>query len=669
MAVDQPPAVEAVVVQPARLPPAAGDAAFSIVQVTADTLATQPRLDEALTDTPGVSLFRRTSSLGSNPTTQGVSVRGIAGSGASRALVTLDGVPLNDPFGGWVIWNGVAAQTLEGARIVRGAGAGPYGAGALTGTVALDERTTIPGGVAGELSVGDLGYRGGSLALDAAAGSTRLLFGLSGEHSGGWIPVEKKSRGAADVPLAVDNLAGSFRTLSDLGPGVLAFRASAYTEKRQSGVFGSTSKAKGAAYSLTYAVAPAGDDLGWRVQAWLRTSDLANSSAAVADDRQSTNPANNQYATPARGYGFNAAVRRAASNYSWELGADVRAAEGESREMFRNMGGDFTRLRTAGGNTLVGGVYAEGSRTTGDWLLTAGVRVDRWRSYDAKRVERDRQTGQVLLDERPDDRDGVVPTARAGVRRDLDDGWFLRAAAYAGFRPATLNELHRPFRVGNDITEANGALKPERLYGIEAGTGWAGTAGSWDANLFYNRLEDAIANVTVGFGPGTFPVAGFVPAGGVLRQRQNAGAVDAYGVETEAQWRPLPSLSINLAGAYTHAEVDGGSTAPQLTGLRPAQTPRVSALAGLTWRVVAPPSLSADVRYEGMRYDDDLNIRKLGAGATVDLRADWRVAGPASLFVAVDNVFDSNLEIAETGDGVQSFGPPRRFRVGLAIRP
>jgi hypothetical protein len=38
---------------------------------------------------------------------EGVSLRGIAGSAASRTLVTLDGAPLNDPFGGWVIFNAI----------------------------------------------------------------------------------------------------------------------------------------------------------------------------------------------------------------------------------------------------------------------------------------------------------------------------------------------------------------------------------------------------------------------------------------------------------------------------------------------------------------------------------------------------------------------------------
>src|SRR5687768_16343577 len=57
-----------------------------------ETLETNPSLttDGALRYVPGFSLFRRTGSRTSNPTTQGVSLRGIGASGASRALVLLD---------------------------------------------------------------------------------------------------------------------------------------------------------------------------------------------------------------------------------------------------------------------------------------------------------------------------------------------------------------------------------------------------------------------------------------------------------------------------------------------------------------------------------------------------------------------------------------------------
>src|ERR1700761_7187246 len=130
------PALETVVVTAAP-PDPVGNEAFSVVKVTARQLRSEHQIDQALKEVPGLSLFRRDGSLSANPTTQGVTLRSLAPSGAGRALVTLDGVPQNDPFGNWVIWSSLPAEDIGGAQVVRGAGAGPYGAGALTGVIAL----------------------------------------------------------------------------------------------------------------------------------------------------------------------------------------------------------------------------------------------------------------------------------------------------------------------------------------------------------------------------------------------------------------------------------------------------------------------------------------------------------------------------------------------------
>src|SRR5579862_3274641 len=148
--------VETVVVT-ASPPDPVGNDAFSVTRLTSDDLNHATELDTALEQVPGLSLFRRDSSLSANPTTQGVSLRSIGPSGAGRALVTLDGVPQNDPFGGWVIWSSLPSESIGDIRIVRGAGSGPYGAGALTGVVDLSERTEVPRGLAGEASAGSRG--------------------------------------------------------------------------------------------------------------------------------------------------------------------------------------------------------------------------------------------------------------------------------------------------------------------------------------------------------------------------------------------------------------------------------------------------------------------------------------------------------------------------------
>ena len=296
--------------------------------------------------------------------------------------------------------------------------------------------------------------------------------------------------------------------------------------------FAMRSNSEGSSLSVTLA-APAGD-FAWRVQAWAMGSDLYNTSVAVAPDRSTTTPANEQYETPAFGWGGNAALRWSGEQYGVEIGADLRTADGETRERFSFMAGSFTRSRIAGGRTLTAGAYVEGWREAGPWLFTGGARADVYRAWDGSRVERLIATGAPVLEFYPEDTETAAATARVGLRRELGD-FYLRSAAYGGFRPPTLNELHRPFRVGNDVTEANAALDPERIVGIDAGFGFERGGIAWEAGAFATRLEDAIVNVTLGAGPGTFPPGVFVPAGGAYRQRQNAGTIDAVGVEAEAR--------------------------------------------------------------------------------------------------------------------------------------
>src|SRR5206468_8977749 len=95
-------------------------------------------LDDSLRQVPGFSLFRRTGSRTANPTTQGVSLRGVGASGASRAVVLADGIPLNDPFGGWVYWGRIPRESLSHIEVLRGGASGLYGSGALGGIVNIN---------------------------------------------------------------------------------------------------------------------------------------------------------------------------------------------------------------------------------------------------------------------------------------------------------------------------------------------------------------------------------------------------------------------------------------------------------------------------------------------------------------------------------------------------
>ena len=448
---------EIVTVTGAHLPDPAGQRAFSTVSLDAGQLGAFDQLDAALEQVPGLSLFRRSSSESANPTIQGVSLRAIAPSASSRALVLLDGIPLNDPFGGWVIWNALPEEDIGGAEILRGAGSGPYGSGALTGTILLREQDGRDGIAQADVSAGSLDTFRAGAAAGAQIGGVQLFASGAAEHSNGWIPVEPDARGAADNDVRLDTGAATLRAQAQPGGDIDAtVRLGYYDELQGAGLVGAQATAQGGTASVTLARPVSSGGIGWRVQAWAIDSTLSNISVSTQTNQSATTPANDQYATPALGVGFNAALLGENGSLRWEAGGDLRDDSGQSREYygFSAAKNAYLDARRAGGRMIVAGLYGDGALDLGPWLLTLGVRADEWATSQGHLLQSVRASGAVILDADYAGRDGAVPTGRAGLRRDFDDGEFLRVAAYEGFRAPTLNELYRPFRVGNVVTNA-----------------------------------------------------------------------------------------------------------------------------------------------------------------------------------------------------------------------
>ena len=657
--------IETVVVT-ASPPDPLGHAAFSVATLDSTELRSSGELDHALEQVPGLSLFRRDSSLSANPTVQGVSLRSIAPSGAGRALVTLDGVPQNDPFGGWVIWSSLPPEDIAAAEIVRGAGAGPYGAGALTGVIALREAHG-DGIVAADASLAERDGKRVAAAGGTSLGPIALFASAAHEDSDGWIPVLPPQRGAADSPVTLHARNASLRAEATPWSGTLiSLRLAAYGENRNSGLVGARSSADGVSASLTLAHPESADALDYRVQAWLRNTGFSNTSVSIAPGRVSTTPTNDQFSTPALGFGFNAALRGNFSWLAWEVGGDARFTQGESKEHFQLVAGQFTQGRVSGGRTFVGGIYVEAASRFDGWLLTAGARADQWAATGGHLMQTTLATGVVTVDQHTPSKSGILPTARLGARREFDGGLFMRAAAYGGFRAPTLNELYRPFRLGNNITEANPGLTPEKLYGAELDIGQTSDDYGWDVTGFYNQLHGAITNVTVGHGPLAVPGLGFVPAGGLLIQRQNAGNINAYGLEGEAHWQANDWLGLHVALDYVDAHVAGGTVAPQLTGKRPSQAPRFTLTAGFTATPLERLTVSANLRHESTRFADDQNTLALAPATTLDARVSYRLWHGLSVYVAGDNLFDARVATTESADFVTNYAAPRIVRLGLS---
>jgi outer membrane receptor protein involved in Fe transport len=241
----------------------------------------------------------------------------------------------------------------------------------------------------------------------------------------------------------------------------------------------------------------------------------------------------------------------------------------------------------------------------------------------------------------------------------------LRGAGYLGWRLPTLNELYRPFRVGADATAANPELAPERLRGVEAGIEYRPiTTARLGLTLFSNRLDDGIANVTLGRGPGVFPGVGFVGAAGEYRQRRNIDAIKVEGVEVDGQ---VQFGALRLAGGYSFADarVRASGAALPLDGKRPAQTPRHSLSGTAGWQSVGGARASVTMRYVGSQYEDDLNEQRLPDALTFDAAALLPIGRGFAFEARAENIADERVVAGISGAGIVERATPRTLWIGL----
>lgn len=298
--------------------------------------------------------------------------------------------------------------------------------------------------------------------------------------------------------------------------------------------------------------------------------------------------------------------------------------------------------------------------------LSGGARLDRWSVNEGELREWLLASGEPLRDERYPRRSGWRPTARAAAVVDAAKGLSLRAAAYLGWRLPTLNEFFRPFRVGADATAANPLLDPERLKGIEAGAELKRGPLTLSATLFANRLQNAIANVTLATGPGVFPGVGFVGAGGLYRQRRNLDSIRVRGAEASAA-AEIGAVSLRLGASLTHARVESSGPAAALGGLRPAQTPRWMFSGEAGWNRDGQ-TLALTFHHSGAQFEDDLNSERLPPATTLGGFAAWPLTNRLDLVARGENLLNALVVAGIGGDGSVERATPRTIWIGLRLR-
>ncbi|ALJ13192.1 TonB-dependent receptor [Sphingopyxis macrogoltabida] len=623
------------------------------VQASAILLDLDPglgaRIENRLRDEAGIVQFRRSDGRSAHPTSQGVTLRGLGGNASSRALVTLDGVPQADPFGGWVAWSAYDAIRLGGISITRGGGSGADGPGALAGTIGLYSEMTD--GVTASAAYGSRDSFDASASAGTELGSGQVAIDGRYSRGDGFVPVANGQRGAVDRAAPYEQGGLGVRLRFDAGDNSrIEASVRGFADRRDRGTDFTESKVDGLDASLRVVHDPAGATQ-WLALTYIQLRDFESGFASVAAGRNSVNPALFQR-VPATGIGARFELRPAIGGANpLRVGADWRRTTGRTEEDFFFTNGVPGRHRIAGGSSDTVGAFAEW--TSGDpddgLLWTLSGRVDRWWLGAGYRLERN-IAGPLITDLDFTARQGWEGSGRAGLRW-TSNGFSLRAAGYRGWRLPTLNELYRPFRVGAEVTTANEALKPERLWGGEIGADWSGGATKLSATLFANHLTNAIANVTL------------APN---LNQRQNLDAIDSKGIELAAE-QGIGPVTLRATYAYTDAKVDASGAAATLDGRRPAQIAKHGGSVSLRSNGDGPFGGFATLRYVGKQNEDDLGLLELGDALTLDAGLSWRLAKAISIEARGENIFDELVPAAISSAGIVERATPRTLWIGARL--
>ncbi|MBB5685386.1 TonB-dependent receptor [Sphingobium boeckii] len=635
----------AIVVTGGGLPLPPGTPAYGSTMIDRDRLlgSASNRIESVLADVAGFQQFRRSDSRSANPSAQGATLRALGGNASSRALVVLDGVPMADPFFGYIPFSALVPERLSLIRVTRGGGSGAFGAGAVAGTIELASalRADLPG-VSGSAFYGSRDSSELSASINPDVGSGYVSLSGRWDRGDGFYTTPKGQRTIADVPAAYEGWNVGLRAVAPLSADMeLQMRGLIFQDDRTLRFAGADSMSQGQDASIRLIARGL-----WQVDAlaYIQARNFSNVVISSATFRKSLDQRN----TPSTGIGGKIEVRPPiGADHILRLGVDSRLATGDMFEdAYNAMSGAVTARRHAGGQQVTTGFFAEDDWTLGSLVLTGGIRADRWTITDGF-YRSQSPAGALTQDSHFADRSDWEVNGRAGALLHMNNTIALRAAAYTGFRLPTLNELYRPFVVFPITTQANAALAPEKLKGMEAGFDLMPLDGvTLGATIFYNKLDNAIANVTIATN---------------VRQRQNVSAIVAKGVELTASAR-VSDVSVTASYAYSHSAVDAPGAA--FDGFVPSQSPRHAASVTAAWAPRTGPSLSTTLRYVSKQYEDDLENDVLPDALTVDAVANLPLGKGMSVVGRAENLFDKAVVTRNAGGSID-LGTPRTLWIGI----
>ena len=636
--------LESVTVTAYRSPLASGDSPASTRILTAQHLreAAGISLDDKLRQVPGFELFRRTSSLVANPTTEGVSLRGLGSTAASRSLVVFDEIPIDDAFGGWIHWEELPPPVIHSVELVRGGASDLYGSSAIGGVISIIPVRPVANSFQLSTSYGSEATTDNSLLGSLKLGQWSGLVSSQIIGTDGYILIAPNVRGPIDQPYNVHAQNGLTEFDHGLShAGRIFLRGSVLNEDRHNGTPIQINSTR------LWRYAGGADWTNLVVRLYGDNEHYSQTFSTIAASRTSET------------------LTRIGKDPADELGAAGHWHQPIGTHLLLLAGADIHDVRAADYETMFpaskghlnttarqrqSGLYGEVLFTPAAWTLSASGRVDHFSNFDASQYKT--ATAPLTLPQLNE----TVFDPRIGITRRLTTMLAVSASAFRAYRAPTENELYRTGQVGSQTTQPNPNLRSERATGWEAGVhaDLPSIGSTVRVSYFWTQINRPITALTLS----TTPTSS-------LLKRENLGQIESRGVSVDFASRPASWVSLEGGYQYADATVTSNAQQPNLVGKWIPQVARNMATTQLAFSRRRLGLLSLQGRISGRQYDDDANQFLLHSYFRFGAYASHDFGHHLVAFAAGDNLFDRSIEAGKTP--TLTLASPRVARFGLRI--
>jgi outer membrane receptor protein involved in Fe transport len=606
-------------------------------------------MDGKIRQLPGAELYRRTSSLVANPSSQGISLRGLGSTAASRTLLTEDDVPLNDPFAGWIRWQEQPELAIQSVELMRGGASDLYGSSAIGGVVNVIPVRPTADLIELRSSFGEEATYDDSLLMQTKRGPWGLMAAGGAIGTDGYIQEAPSQRGPVDVASNVHSENGELQVEHDRGPLRLLVRGSGFNDARNNGTPDQTNATR------LWRYATGGDWQGPHNGALvLRLYGSAEhyrqifSSIANPTTLRNGETKTQFSLTPENELGV-------VAHWSQPLGAGLLLVVGADSHNVRVWDQEqkfssatLTNLRD---HQRDSSGYAEVMWVHANWTLTASGRLDWFQNYDGRQLQWN-GSSWVPAAAQPTQEDQRVFDPRMGLSRKFANHWAVSASGFRAFRAPSPNELYRTTTVGSQVTSPNFNLLSERATGWETGLATEWNWGSIRTSYFLTQVNRPVVAVTI---CGTCTP--------IQLMRENLGQIESRGVSVDFELAPQRWLSLDGGYQYADATVTNGTQ--DLGNWIPEVAHNMAAL---NLRAYKPKlgTLNLQGRISGHEFDDDANSFLLHSYFKLDAYASHDFGKRLQLFAAGENLLNRQIEEGKTP--TTTLATPRTARAGFQIR-